>query len=111
MFSHTGDDSIYFNRLGRYPSVGAAQSPDSPYYSWYSFEHYPDKYRCWWGVSSLPDVDENNEDYRRFMFEEDGVIRRWVRCGTSGWRLDVADELPMRFLRSVREPTTPRSPS
>ncbi|MBQ7455552.1 MAG: hypothetical protein IJS53_03840, partial [Clostridia bacterium] len=86
VFSHTGDDSIYFNRLGRYPSVGAAQSPDSPYYSWYNFEHYPDKYRCWWGVSSLPDVDENNEDYRRFMFEEDGVIRRWVRCGTSGWR-------------------------
>ena len=25
---------------------------------------------------------------------EDSVVRRWLRAGADGWRLDVADELP-----------------
>ena len=31
VFSHTGSDSVYFNREGRYASFGAWQGPDSPY--------------------------------------------------------------------------------
>lgn len=103
VFSHTGDDSLYFNRYGRYDSLGAYQSKRSPYYKWYTFEKYPNQYRCWWGVTTLPEVNKENEDYRHFMLDEDGVTRRWVRCGTGGWRLDVADELPMRFLRDMRQ--------
>ena len=34
---HTGRDSKYFNYYGHYPTVGAYNSPDSPYYSWYQF--------------------------------------------------------------------------
>lgn len=37
VFSHTGCDSIYFNRFGNYPEIGAFQSPDSPYGKWYTF--------------------------------------------------------------------------
>ena len=103
VFSHTGDDSVYFNRYGRYPAVGAYQSQSSPYYPWYTFENFPNKYRCWWGVTTLPEINKENEDYRRYMLAEDGVARKWVRCGTDGWRLDVADELPMRFLRDLRQ--------
>ena len=33
VFSHTGSDSRYFNRLGRYDSLGAYQSLESPYAS------------------------------------------------------------------------------
>ena len=101
--SHTGDDSLYFNRYGRYPSLGAYQSPDSPYAAWFTFEHFPDKYKCWWNVVTLPEVNKNDEGYRAFILGEDGIARRWLRCGTSGWRLDVADELPMSFLRTLRE--------
>ena len=36
------------------------------------------------------------------MFSRNGVVRRWIRQGTSGWRLDVADELPLSFLRELR---------
>ena len=50
VFSHTGADSRYFNRLGNYDTVGACQSQDSPYYKWYRFRHWPDDYECWWGV-------------------------------------------------------------
>lgn len=102
VFSHTGDDSIYFNRYGRQPSIGACQSKSSPFYPWYKFRHYPDDYACWWGFKSLPELNKENEDYRAYMFRENGIVRKWLRTGASGWRLDVADELPMRFLRDLR---------
>ena len=102
VFSHTGDDSLYFNKYGRYPTLGAYQSKESPYYPWYTFERYPVRYRSWWGVDTLPEIRKDNETYRAYMLSEDGVARKWVRAGTSGWRLDVADELPMRFLRDLR---------
>ena len=111
VFSHTGDDSRYFNRYGRYDSVGAWQSKQSPYYPWYTFEHYPTKYRCWWNFRTLPECRKDNPDYQRFMFNaEDGITRRWVRDGSAGWRLDVADELTMDFLRKLRTAVKAENP-
>ena len=54
VFSHTGADSVYFNRYGSYPSLGAWQSEESPYRKWYDFGDYPQGYRCWWGFRELP---------------------------------------------------------
>ncbi len=102
VFSHTGEDSRYFNKFGRYPTVGAYQSTDSEYFPWYSFEHYPERYACWWGIHTLPAVNKDCESYRRFMLSENGVARAWLKNGAAGWRLDVADELPMRFIRDLR---------
>ena len=31
------------------------------------------------------------------------IIRTWIRNGNSGWRLDVADELPDEFIEYIRE--------
>ena len=103
VFSHTGVDSIYFNKYGHYAGKGAAQGKDSPYFKWYSFERYPDKYRCWWGVPTLPEVRKDEPSYQRFMFRgEESIVQRWLLAGASGWRLDVADELTMDFLRKLR---------
>ena len=41
VFSHTGDDSIYFNKQGRYDSLGAFQSKISPYYNCFNFKNWP----------------------------------------------------------------------
>ena len=30
------------------------------------------------------------------------MLRKWLRAGASGWRLDVADELPDKFLDRLR---------
>ena len=99
VFSHTGDDSIYFNRQGNYPGTGAYQSKNSPYYSWYQFKKYPEEYSCWWGDKSLPEVDETDSSYQDFIIkDEDSVLKHWLKAGISGWRLDVADELPDEFL-------------
>ena len=102
VFNHTGSDSVYFNREGRYPGPGAYQSKESPYYPWYRFQSWPDKYDCWWGFPTLPNVDEGNPDYKAYICGENGVVRRWLRAGAAGWRLDVADELPDAFLEALR---------
>ena len=102
VFSHTGDDSVYFNRYGRYPSCGAYNSKNSPYFGWYKFTRWPDSYSAWWGVPSLPETHEENPDFSEFITGENGVLRHWLRLGASGWRLDVADELPDEFLDKIR---------
>ncbi|MCC8016855.1 MAG: glycoside hydrolase family 13 protein [Clostridiales bacterium] len=103
VFSHTGCDSKYFNMYGRYNTVGAYNSKKSPYFSWYKFIDYPDNYKCWWGIKLLPEVCEENETYREYICGENGILHKWMRCGISGWRLDVADELPDVFLDDLRK--------
>ena len=103
VFSHTGSDSVYFNREGRYHSVGAYQSKDSPYYPWYSFLSWPDEYHAWWGHETLPEVKEEQPGFLAFITGEKGVLRHWLELGAAGWRLDVADELPDLFLEKLRE--------
>ncbi len=102
VFNHQGFVSRYFNGDGSYESVGAVQSQDSPYYPWYHFSHWPDKYDSWWGIYSLPAVNEADSSYRRYIFGgADSIIRRWLAAGADGWRLDVADELPDDFIHGI----------
>ncbi len=103
VFSHTGADSIYFNKSGRYKAQGAYNSKNSPYYDWYKFEEYPDRYNCWWGVDILPEIDEENDGYIEYIAGEEGILRKWLKAGARGWRLDVADELPDKFLDALRK--------
>ncbi|MGE5678404.1 MAG: glycoside hydrolase family 13 protein [Pseudomonadota bacterium] len=103
VFSHTGSDSVYFNKFGNYPGTGAYQSSSSPYYSWYRFKSSRDDYECWWGVDSLPNVNEMDPGYIEFIITgQDSVIKHWMELGARGWRLDVADELPDEFIRLIR---------
>ncbi len=103
VFNHTGCDSRYFNKYGNYPEAGAFQSDDSPYASWFKLSGtVQGEYQCWWGIDDLPDVDENDDSYREFICGENGVVRTWLRLGASGWRLDVADELPDDFIEAIK---------
>ena len=103
VFNHTGADSLYFNRYGNYPEPGACQEAESPYDRWFRFTSFPDTYDSWWGVEDLPNIDEDEESYQDFIFRsDDSVVRHWLRRGASGWRLDVADELPDAFIEGLR---------
>lgn len=98
VFSHTGSNSIYFNRNGAYNSVGAYQSKDSPYFEWYSFRNFPTDYESWWNFPTLPNVREITPSYMDFIIRNnDSVLHHWMREGIMGWRLDVIDELPAEF--------------
>lgn len=103
VFSHTGSDSRYFNREGRYGPGGAYRDRSSPYRSWYDFDSgYPCGYRSWWGFETLPEVQEESPSYVEFICGKGGVIDTWLNLGASGFRLDVADELPDDFIEKIR---------
>ena len=97
VFNHTGADSLYFNKFGNYPTLGAYQSKESPYYNWFYFDNFPDRYGCWWGSTVVPTVNKSAEGYRKLILGENGVIEKWTKMGVAGWRLDVVDELPIDF--------------
>ena len=112
VFNHQGFVSRYFNGDGFYPEPGACQSQDSPYYKWYNFSHWPDKYDSWWGIYSLPAVNESEPSYRDYIFgRENSIVRRWLRAGADAWRLDVADELPDDFVHGIHQAVRETDPN
>jgi glycosidase len=113
VFSHTGADSVYFNKFGRYgENTGAYRDPESPYRDWYSWMEYPHVYESWWGMTTLPNVNENNPHYTNYICgqvtacgesREGGILQKWIDLGAMGWRLDVADELPDEFIDALNK--------
>ena len=105
VFSHTGSDSIYFNKEGRYgEDTGAYRDENSPFRPWYQFKNYPEEYESWWGFKTLPNVNEDNKEFLDFICRnKDSVIHHWINAGASGFRLDVADELPDIILDEINK--------
>ncbi len=106
VFNHTGDDSLYFNKKGKYPSVGAYQSKDSPFRNWFNFTDRSDGslgYESWWGIEIMPRLNQNNAECREFFCGKNGVCEKYMKMGIDGFRLDVADELTDGFLYEFRE--------
>ncbi len=101
VFNHCGRDSRYFNRYGNYPEPGAWQGDESPYRDWFFFNE-DGTYDGWWGNPDLPDVNEKNPEYHELICGQDGVVRKWLRAGARGWRLDVADELSDGFIEDIK---------
>lgn len=104
VFNHTGANSRYFNKFGEYEGVGAYESKKSPYYNWYRFREFPNDYECWWGDKNLPDVEELEPSYLDYIITgRNSISAKWINFGASGWRLDVADELPDKFIELLKQ--------
>ena len=103
VYNHTGADSIYFNMYGNYNERGAYQSMQSPYYSWYTFDKYPNDYACWWDVKILPQINKDSEDFQNFICDE--VIPYYLDLGVYGIRFDVVDELSNAFVERIATKT------
>lgn len=100
VFNHTGSDSVYFNKEGRYKNLGAYQSKKSKYYPWYEFYEYPDSYSSWWGIKTLPQTREESSFFD-FIAGRNGIIEKYMKMGIMGFRLDVVDELSNKFLYAI----------
>lgn len=109
--NHTGSDSLYFDRFGKYDSRGAFRNgkvdPASPYADWYSFDATqsdPDKqYKGWTGVRDLPQLNKSSPGLRTFFYgAPDSVMKTWLDRGAAGWRMDVAPWVPDDFWRGWR---------
>jgi glycosidase len=109
VFNHTSSDSIYFDRYGRYPQVGACESYTSTYRSWYYFKDVPAgsgacvgsagtplgaTYESWFGYDSLPKLNSSNPDVRALIFTSgtQSIGPYWMQYA-DGWRLDVAGDV------------------
>ena len=91
---------MYFNADGCYPTLGAAETRVLPGTA--GTGSTTGRFlRLWWGIRTfcqqwIPLICGFHRDGK------DSIIRRWLRAGASGWRLDVADELPDWFLEKIR---------
>jgi cyclomaltodextrinase len=111
VFNHTGRDFFAFADL-------RSRQADSPYVDWYIVQHFDDpatpasefRYKGWWGVDTLPEFADApgggdlHPGPREYVHN---ITRRWMdpdgdgdpRDGIDGWRLDVANEVPIKFWR------------
>nr|AAB00841.1 pullulanase [Thermoanaerobacterium thermosulfurigenes] len=120
VFNHTSDDSIYFNRYGKYPGLGAYQAWKegnqslSPYGDWYTINS-DGTYECWWGYDSLPVIKSlNGSEYNvtswaNFIINDENAISKYwlnpdgnLNDGADGWRLDVENEVAHDFWTHFR---------
>ena len=104
VYSHTGSNSLYFNKSGSFPGDGAYNSEKSPYSSWYTFQKWPNQYTSWWGFDTLPTVNKMDPEYMDYIINaQDSVVAHWLKAGADGFRLDVADELPDAFIAALKK--------
>lgn len=110
VFNHTGNDSIYFNQYNRFPDVGAYQSRNSPYYSWYSFASWPNSVVTFPNAPNMPQLTES-DPVKDFIFRKpDSVAQHWLNAGTDGWRLDAATYKSHAWWQSFRTAVKARFP-
>ncbi len=104
VFNHVGADGKWFNRSGKYVNLGAYNSQDSEFRDFFKFKKWPDLYDCWYDVKELPELNLNNEKLREILFESsDSVLKRYLRMGIDGWRLDCAHDLDHQILKLINE--------
>ncbi|TCN24519.1 type I pullulanase [Mesobacillus foraminis] len=61
----------------------------SPYYDWYTFTEWPDKYETFQGISELPQFNNDHAEARNYMLNE--VVPYWLMdLDFDGFRLDYA---------------------
>jgi len=109
VWNHTGRDFFAFADLRRNQEA-------SPYKDWYIVEQFDDpgtpedefKYEGWWGSLALPVFADNESGTdlapgpKQYVFD---ATARWMdpdgdgdpTDGLDGWRLDVANEVPVGF--------------
>ena len=104
VYSHTGSDSLYFDKHKHFGGNGAYNSTESPYYSWYKFYNWPNAYNSWWGFDTLPTVNKMDPEFIKYIItDEDSVVAHWLKAGCDGFRLDVVDELPDEFVLLLKK--------
>ncbi len=103
VFSHTGSNSIYFDAENVF-GTGVISNRESEYTDWFEFQEYPHTYTSWWGIKTLPCTNELAASYMDYIiYNEDSVIKHWLSLGADGFRLDVADELPDKFISELKK--------
>ncbi|HJW12386.1 MAG TPA: maltodextrin glucosidase [Albitalea sp.] len=89
--NHTGTEHPWFNLQRSHDTLGAANSPDSPWRSWYCFDT-AGQYQGWKGHMHLPVLDYRAPGLRERVYAgPNAILRHWMRepYRIDGWRFDV----------------------
>ncbi|OAJ95149.1 maltodextrin glucosidase [Vibrio bivalvicida] len=92
VFNHTSTEHPWFNLQGRQDSLGAYQSPLSPYRDYYFFNGDSQEYVGWKGIRSLPVLNFENQQVKDYIYAtNDAVIKHWLKppYQIDAWRFDV----------------------
>ncbi|MEX0335071.1 maltodextrin glucosidase [Vibrio tubiashii] len=92
VFNHTSTEHPWFNLQGLQDSLGAYQSPDSPYRDYYFFSGDSQDYVGWKGIQSLPVLNFENQQVKDYIYASDeAVIKHWLKppYQIDAWRFDV----------------------
>ncbi|MCK9426197.1 MAG: glycoside hydrolase family 13 protein [Ignavibacteriaceae bacterium] len=107
VFNHTGEQFWAFQNVVK-------NQEHSKYKDWYRVKSFDDPkteknefdYKGWWGTKSLPEFNRSETDLypavKKYIFD---ATKRWMdpngdgnpEDGIDGWRLDVANEVPIGF--------------
>jgi glycosidase len=70
----------------QHPSfVEAAQNRDSQYFNWYTFEQWPDQYKCFFTSRGLPQINLRYAPARQHVLDS---AKFWLEFGADGYRVD-----------------------
>lgn len=100
VFNHTATQFFAFDDV-----VKKAQA--SNYTHWYTFKSFPVRveenpnYVAWYNFPSMPKLNHANPETRAYLLN---VPKYWSQhADIAGWRLDVANEVPMDYWRDFRK--------
>jgi len=100
VFNHTATKFFAFNDV-------VQKGAKSPYTKWYTFQSFPVKvqenpnYVAWFNYPSMPKINQANPETRAYLLN---VPKFWAKnAAIAGWRLDVANEVPMDYWRDFRK--------
>ncbi len=117
VFDYISSDSPYFDRYSHFSALGACESVDSPYRSWFVFTPQANgpcagpagpqtmSYASWLNIDSLPILQKGEAGVRDLIYgAKNAVAQTWLRNGASGWRLDTMSDasFPDGFWQSFR---------
>lgn len=85
----------------------ATRDPNSPYVKWYTFEHWPDKYKTFFGVKALPQINLRYAPAREHVLE---AAKYWLDFGADGFRVDYCIGPTPDFYADFRRVTRTSKP-
>jgi glycosidase len=87
--------------------VEATQDRDSPYFHWYTFDRWPDQYKCFFTSRDLPQINLRYAPARQHMLD---AAKYWLEFGVDGYRVDYCIGPTPDFYADFRRVTRTSKP-
>lgn len=107
VFNHTSVEFAPFKEIRE-------KGKDATTLDWYTIKSFPvvpkadPPYEAWAGHSSMPKLNLSNPPTKQYVLD---VVKFWnENAEIAGWRLDVANEIPMPFWREFRTHVKSQNP-